>query len=58
MDDAKVGLHHWSDFERIAFVAGNGVERAAVQAFGFLMPSEVKAFSLGDLDAARAWIAS
>jgi SpoIIAA-like len=57
LDDAKMGMHHWGDFERIAFVTDHSVERAAVKGFGFLMPGKVKVFPLGELDAAKMWVA-
>ncbi len=58
VDDAKMGLHHWSDFERIAFVTDHGAYRTAIKAFGFLMPGEVNVFSLAELDDAKAWVAA
>ena len=58
MDDARLGAHHWSDFERIAFVSDHSVYRSLVKGFGFLMPGEVRVFALADLDAAKEWLAS
>ncbi len=57
-DDAKMGLHHWGDFERIGFVSDHGVYRSGIKAFGFLMPGEVKVFSLAELEEAKAWVAA
>jgi hypothetical protein len=56
LDDAKMGLHHWGDFERIAFVSDHGAQRTAVKGFGFLMPGLVKVFSLSELDEAKSWV--
>jgi hypothetical protein len=56
LDDMKMGLHNWGDFERIAFVSDNGGYRALVRGFGFLMPGEVKLFAVEELDAAKAWV--
>lgn len=58
MDDARMGLHHWSDFDRIAVVTDHGSYRTLVKGFGFLMPGEVKVFHVADLDAATEWLAA
>lgn len=58
LDDARMGMHHWADFERIAFVADHQVYRTAVKGFGFLMPGEVKVFSNHELEAAKEWVTS
>jgi hypothetical protein len=58
LDDARMGLHHWGDFERIAFVSDHGAQRTAVKGFGFLMPGLVKVFSLSELDEAKSWVVS
>jgi hypothetical protein len=55
-DDAKVGLSHWGAWERIAVVTDHSVYRAAIKAFGFAMPGDVRAYPLAELDAAKAWI--
>lgn len=57
-DDAKLGAHHWSDFERIAFVSDHTVYRSLVKGFGFLMPGEVRVFPLADLESATSWLGS
>lgn len=57
LDDAKMGLHHWADFERIAFVSDHGAQRTAVKSLGFLMPGKVNVFQLADLEEAKAWVA-
>lgn len=58
LDDARMGMHHWSDFERIALVTDHVVYRTAVKGFGFLMPGEVKVFGNDEMDAAVEWIRS
>lgn len=58
LDDTRMGMHHWSDFERIAVVTDHGVYRTAIKGFGFLMPGEVKVFGVDELDAAEDWISS
>lgn len=56
LDDLKMGLHTWGEFERIAFVSDNGGYKALVKGFGFLMPGEVKLFAVEQLDAAKEWV--
>ncbi|HEU4321498.1 MAG TPA: STAS/SEC14 domain-containing protein [Acidimicrobiia bacterium] len=58
MDDAKLGAHHWSDFDKIALVSDHTVYRGLVKGFGFLMPGEVRVFPMSELDAATDWLAS
>lgn len=55
-DDAKVGIRYWSAFERIGLVTDHETFRVLARAFGFLMPGEVRVFSLADRSAAEAWI--
>ena len=57
LDDMKMGMRHWSQFEKIALVTDNGSYRTMTKAFGFLMHGEVKVFSVGALDEARSWVA-
>lgn len=58
LDDARMGMHHWADFERIAVVTDHGAYRTAIKGFGFLMPGEVHVFAVDELDAAKDWISS
>ncbi len=54
--DAKVGLSHFSDFERIAVVTDRDWIEHAVRAFGVLTPSPVRTFEYESLDDAKAWV--
>ena len=56
-EDTKMGLHYFGKWERIAFVTDHTGYRRAIKAFGFLMPGEVKVFSLDERAAAETWIA-
>jgi hypothetical protein len=56
LDDLKMGVHTWGEFERIAFVSDNSGYRALVKGFGFLMPGEVILFAMQELDDAKAWV--
>jgi hypothetical protein len=58
LDDARMGLHHWADFERIAVVTDHGAYRSAIKGFGFLMPGEVKVFAVDDMETAKDWLSS
>lgn len=58
LDDARMGLHHWSDFERIAVVTDHDMYRTMIKGFGFMMPGEVKVFGVDELDDAKEWIAA
>jgi len=58
LDDPRMGLHHWSDFERIAVVTDHDTYRTMIKGFGFLMPGEVKVFDVDELEAAKDWVAA
>jgi hypothetical protein len=55
--DLRMGASHFNSFERVALVTDVEWIRHAAGALGFLMPGEVKAFGLGERDAAAAWAA-
>jgi SpoIIAA-like len=57
-EDAKLGLGHFTAFERVAVVTDVDWVKTMVKAFGFAMPGEVATFGLDELDAAREWIAA
>lgn len=55
--DTKVGMKHFTDFERVAVVTNSDWIEDMVGALGFVMPGEVETFDNDELDKARAWIA-
>jgi hypothetical protein len=55
-DDFKLGLGHWTAWERIAVVTDLQWMAHATRMFAFLMPGEVKVFSNAELVEARRWI--
>jgi hypothetical protein len=57
-EDAKMGLRHFGNWERIAFVTDHPGYRRAVKMFGFLMPGDVQVFPLAEQARAEAWIAA
>lgn len=56
-DDSLLGARHYFDFEKIACVTDHEVFAAMIKGFGFLMPAEVRVFPVGELEAAKAWLA-
>jgi len=55
-DDAKLGLRHWSGFERAAIVSDVDWIKTMVRALGFVMPCPIKVFDLDELEDARYWL--
>src|SRR5258706_2525757 len=56
-DDAVLGVGHWSDFGKIAFVTDERWVRHMVQFFAPFVHGPVRVFSNAEVDAARAWLA-
>jgi hypothetical protein len=56
--DTKVGLGHYSSWEKVAVVSEKDWLRHSVDIFGYLIPGEVKAFSSEEEGEARAWVTS
>ena len=57
LDDAVFGTRHFTDFEKIAFLAEEGPYRRAVGALEGLMPAELRLFPTGAVEQAKAWLA-
>ena len=55
-DDAKVGMKHLTDFEKIAVVSDQKWIRRSIKAFAWLMPGEVNLYDGDQLDEAKAWV--
>ena len=55
-DDLKVGVRHWTQWERIGVVTDVGWLRWMTQLLGWLIPSPVKVFHNDQLPQARQWI--
>ena len=55
-DDTKLGLRHWSGFERMAVVTDVRWIRTCVQALGIAMPCPIQLFPNDQLDDARRWL--
>lgn len=56
-EDAKVGMKHFSSFEKCTVVSDKKWIRRSIKLFGYLVPGEVKLFNNAHLDEAEAWIA-
>jgi len=56
--DLKMGVEHWSKWQRIALVTDIDWMSKAVSIFGWMTPGEVKHFSLSERDNAITWVAS
>ena len=56
-EDAKLGLGHLTKWERIAIVTNHEWLRRSMAMFGWMMPGEVKTFSLAEVDDAIGWAA-
>jgi len=56
VDDTKLGLRHWTGFERIALVSAKGWLRDLVRGIGFALPCPVRTFQPSQLDEARRWL--
>jgi hypothetical protein len=54
--DAKVGLTHLTQFDRIAVVTDVDWIRNSAKVFGFAMPGEVHVFAIDKLREAREWV--
>ena len=57
-EDAKLGIGHWSAWERIAVVTDRGWIRDGIKAFGWMFPGEVRVFPNADEAGARAWMSA
>lgn len=54
-EDAKLGGGDLRKWEKIAVVTDKDWVGHAVKAFGWMIPGEVRVFSLGELEEAKAW---
>ena len=55
-DDAKLGMRHFSSWERIALVTDVGWLRTAATAFGFAVPAKFRLFHAAELAEATRWV--
>jgi hypothetical protein len=57
-DEAVFGTRHFTDFDRIAFVAEDGPYARSVAALDGLMPASLRVFRAADIGEAKAWLAA
>ncbi len=57
-DDARLGMGHLFDFEKVAVVTDVDWCRHAVRLFALLIPCPVKLFANAELGAAEDWVKS
>ena len=55
-EDAKIGLEHLKQWERVAVVTDVEWLRLATNAFRFLMPGSVRVFPIAEAAEAKRWI--
>jgi hypothetical protein len=55
-EDAKLGIAHFTAWERIAIVTDVGWVANAARMFRFVMPCPVQVFSIKDRAEAEAWV--
>lgn len=55
-DDAKIGMKHFSSWDKIALVSDHHMINGLAMFFGYIMPSEVRIFKNAELDEAKKWI--
>lgn len=55
-EDTKVGIGHWSVWEKIAIVTDTGWVADGIKFFGWMLPGEVKVYATDQLDDAKAWV--
>jgi hypothetical protein len=57
-DEAIFGTRHFTDFDRIAFVADDGPYARSVAALDGLMPASLRVFASGEIEQAKDWLAA
>ncbi len=56
LDDAKVGMKHFSAWEKIALVSDHQLINTLAKFFGYMMHGEVRIFKDAELAEAKSWI--
>ncbi|GAB4348455.1 MAG: hypothetical protein Kow0026_02970 [Oricola sp.] len=56
-DDARFGMQHRADFEKLAVVGGPAWVRKGLMAFAFLMKGQVRTYPSDELEKAWEWVA-
>jgi hypothetical protein len=56
-DDAKLGMQHLSEWDRVALVSDHNIINSSVKFFVHLIKAQIKIFKGAELDEAKEWIA-
>ena len=57
VDDALVGLKHFSHWNKVAIVSHSDTIKKITNIFGHLVPGTYKGFQTAELEAAKSWVA-
>jgi hypothetical protein len=57
-EDFKVGMEHFSRWQRVAVVTDVDWIKHTMQLFNFVMPGDMQVFSMAEADKAKAWISA
>ncbi|PWJ42101.1 SpoIIAA family protein [Sediminitomix flava] len=57
-DDTKVGLKHYTHWEKIAIVTDSKLLKESLMIAGFFTPGEFQFFSISELAEAKEWLKS
>jgi hypothetical protein len=55
-DDLKLGMRHFSGWDRVALVTDVPWLRSTTSAMSFMLPAEIRLFHLSEQDEAKRWI--
>jgi len=55
-EDTKLGFHDLSSWERIAVVTDHNAISDAVKIFGWMIPANVRTYSVAQLADAKSWV--
>jgi hypothetical protein len=55
-DDLKLGMRHFSGWDRVALVSDVPWLRSTTSAMSFMLPAEIRLFHLSEVDEAKRWI--
>lgn len=58
VQDARMWLGHLGSWEKVALVTDHSGIAMALDAFAWLMPGEARSFGVGELEAAKGWVAA
>jgi hypothetical protein len=56
LDDAKVGMKHFSHWDKVALVSDHYLINTFAKFFGYMLPCEVRIFKDSELEKAKKWI--